>query len=323
MPRMRILSISEQEAFDKPPLFDHEQRKQFFSFPNALLNIARGLRTPNSQIGFLLLCGYFKASKCFFLSQDFLQRDIEAVSRQLGLEGAVFDPNDYTETTRLRQQKIILEFYGFRPFDSEAEKWLGIEITTMAGVYLKPKLIFDRCVDFLVQKRVQVPKSWVLTELIRVGLSQRKTALVMLMDTNLTDKARRLLDTLFTRPDEQNHYRLTLLKKLSQSTKPTRVKESIADFETLSALYLQLESILATLDLGHAGIRYYAGSVIRARMFQLQQRSKADRNIHAAAFVAHQFFRIQDNLTDLFLSVMATFQTVATREQSFLVPARG
>jgi hypothetical protein len=46
---MRILSISEQEAFDKPPLFDHEQRKQFFSFPNALLNIARGLRTPTGQ----------------------------------------------------------------------------------------------------------------------------------------------------------------------------------------------------------------------------------------------------------------------------------
>ena len=30
MPRMRILSASEQEAFDKPPLFDHRERKKFF-----------------------------------------------------------------------------------------------------------------------------------------------------------------------------------------------------------------------------------------------------------------------------------------------------
>ena len=30
MPRMRILSPSEQEAFDKPPLFDHRERKKFF-----------------------------------------------------------------------------------------------------------------------------------------------------------------------------------------------------------------------------------------------------------------------------------------------------
>ena len=28
MPRMRILSPSEQEAFDRPPLFDHRERKQ-------------------------------------------------------------------------------------------------------------------------------------------------------------------------------------------------------------------------------------------------------------------------------------------------------
>lgn len=72
MPRMRILSASEQEAFDKPPLFNHEQHKQFFTFPSTLLDIARGLRTPTGQIGFLLLCGYFKATKRFFLPRIFI-----------------------------------------------------------------------------------------------------------------------------------------------------------------------------------------------------------------------------------------------------------
>lgn len=77
MARMRILTSREQATFDKPPLFDHEQRKQFFSFPKLLLEIAHTLRTSSSQIGFLLLCGYFKATKNFFLPQDFLQRDVE------------------------------------------------------------------------------------------------------------------------------------------------------------------------------------------------------------------------------------------------------
>ena len=45
-----------------------------------------------------------------------------------------------------------------------------------------------------------------------------------------------------------------------------------------------------------------------------QQRSEADRYIHATAFVAHQFFRSQDNLVDIWLSVMASFQTAASRE---------
>jgi len=128
------------------------------------------------------------------------------------------------------------------------------------------------------------------------------------MDAHLDNPTRDLLDDLFSTPEDQNRYRLTLLKKLSQSTKPSWVKETVADFETLLELYHKLNRTLSALDLG------YAGSVIRSRMFQLQQRSENDRYIHATAFIAHQFFRIQDNLVDLFLSVMATFQSTTTRK---------
>lgn len=115
MPRMRILSASEQETFDRPPLFDHKQRKQFFSFSRALLDIARTLRTPSSQIGFLLLCGYFKATKRFFLPQDFHGRDVEAAAKILSLSAGDFAPEDYVKTTRIRHQKSVLECYGFKP----------------------------------------------------------------------------------------------------------------------------------------------------------------------------------------------------------------
>jgi len=142
MPRMRILTVSEQESFDKPPLFDHKQRKQFFSFPQSLLETANTLRTSSSQIGFLLLCGYFKATKQFFLSQDFHQRDIEAVAKQLDQDSESFQSDDYTEATRRRHRKHILAFYGFSPFDQQAESLLDTEIITMAKTYLKPRLIF-------------------------------------------------------------------------------------------------------------------------------------------------------------------------------------
>ena len=176
MPRIRILAASEQEAFDKPPLFDHEQRKQFFNFPKAILAIAGSLRTPSNQVGFLLICGYFKATKRFFLPADFLQRDIDAVAQLLDLDGVSFMPSNYTETTRLRHQKTILGFYGFSSFGSKAESTLSTEIATMAKTYLKPKLIFDRCVDFLSQKKIQVPVAWVITELIRSGLQEHKSS---------------------------------------------------------------------------------------------------------------------------------------------------
>ncbi|OED49129.1 hypothetical protein AB838_08170 [Rhodobacteraceae bacterium (ex Bugula neritina AB1)] len=320
---MRILTSNEQDAFDKPPLFDHKERKQFLILPKGLMDIAKGLRTPDSQIGFLLMCAYFKATKRFYQPQDFHDRDIAAATYQLNLSGGTFSPTQYTETTRLRHQRQILGFYGFLPFDQKASEALGTEIATMARMHLKPRLIFDRCVDFLIQRRVQVPTARRLMDLVRSGLHDRKSELIALMNRHLSDDDRVLLDDLFSAPDDQNRYRLTLLKKLSQSTRPTKIKEAVADFEVLSELHNQLASVLTKLDLGTAGIRYFAGSVLRSEIFQMQRRDQNDRYIHAAAFVAHQFYRCQDNMIDLWLGVIASFKSTAAREyQETLVQDR-
>jgi TnpA family transposase len=308
---MRILTASEQEAFDNPPLFDHRERKKFFEFPKALMEIAHSVRSPGHRLGFLVSCGYFRATRRFYAPVNFEARDIALVANQLGIDDASVI---YADRTRQRHQQRILEFYGFAPFDAKAEAALAIEIATMARMHLKPRLIFDRCVDFLVQGRVQVPKAGTVLELIRAGLQTRKMELIALMDAHLTDAARELLDDLFAAPEDQNRYQLTLLKKLSQSTKPTRIREGIEDFETLAALHGQLDDILSALYLGVAGIRYYAGSVLKSQAFQIHRREANDRYVHAAAFVAHQFFRMQDNLVDLWLSVTASFQTTVSRD---------
>ena len=220
MPRMRILTAVEQAAFDKPPRFDHQERRNAFAFPKALLDMAKSMRSRGHKIGFLVSCGYFRATRRFYAPVDFDPCDIAYVARQLGASDA---PRvAYPARTRQRHQQRILEFYGFTPFGRDTEATLTVEIATMARTHLKPRLIFDRCVDFLIQRRVQVPKSGTLLELIRAGLQTRKAELALLMDSQLTDTARNLLDDLFTAPDEQNRSRLTLLKKLSQSTRPTQ-----------------------------------------------------------------------------------------------------
>ena len=312
MPRMRILSSSEQQAFDKPPQFDHRKRKKFFEFSTAFLDIALAMGSLDHQAGFLVNCGYFRATRQFFMPEDFEPLDVTYAANQLGAD--VTSAITYPNRTRQRHQQLILDFYGFAPFDAKAETALTTEVATMAERYLKPRLIFDRCVDFLRQRRVQVPRSGILIELIRTGLHARKAELIALMEAHLADNTRELLDELFATPCDQNRYRLTLLKKLSQSSKPTRIKEAKADFEILKALHNQLEDILSVLDLGAAGVRYYAGSVLKSEVFQIQRREANDRYIHAAAFVGHQFYRMQDNLVDLWLSVMASFQTTAVRE---------
>ena len=73
MSRMRILSRTEQEQFEKPPVFDSYQRKKFFDFPKSLLETAQKFRKISHKIGFLVSCGYFKAAKQFFAPKDYHQ----------------------------------------------------------------------------------------------------------------------------------------------------------------------------------------------------------------------------------------------------------
>lgn len=298
MPRMRILTTQEQKDLDFPPVFNHADRKQVFSFPKSLMQAALALRTSSNQIGFLLMCGYFKASKRFFLPRDFHLRDIEAVVRILNKSPSDFIPSDYVKTTRLRHQKLILDYFGFRLFDAVAERLVQTEIATMVRSQPKPKLIFERCLDLLIQKRVTLPHSFLLSDVIRANLKQRKRELNTLVDNHLSSNTRQLLDDLFEIEQEQNRYRLTLLKKQSQSTRPTKIKESVANFQTMSELHGQFTNVLSILELGTEGIRYYAGSVAKSQIFQLTRRTDSDRYVHAIAFITHQFYRLQDNLVE-------------------------
>lgn len=109
-------------------------------------------------------------------------------------------------------------------------------------------------------------------------------------------------------------YKLTLMKKLSQSTKPSKVKERAGDLALVERLYQLLKPVLDELALNQDGIQYYTRSVIKAQIFQLTRRQEKDRYLHLLAFIVHQYHRLQDNLVDVLLSSLQSFQIGALRE---------
>ena len=128
MPRMTILSAAEQEAFESPPVFNSVQRKHYFDLPLALRRLATSLRAPTHEVCFLLICGYFKATKKFFALVDFRPRDVDYVAQQLDLSPEDVVIADYTDRTRQRHQRLILKYYGFHPFDHQVRGFLAEEI---------------------------------------------------------------------------------------------------------------------------------------------------------------------------------------------------
>jgi TnpA family transposase len=322
MPRMKILNSVERGVFDSPPIFNSAERKRCFDFPAPLKDIATSLRTSTNQVVFLLSCGYFKATKRFYPVPTFHQRDLAYVADRIAAVQERIDLTDYRRQTMARHQAAILEFYGYRTFKPHGRMLLAAEIALLVQSHLKPKLIFSRVIEVLVRDKVEVPGYFPLAALILTAINQLNRRLTGSVETLLTSETRALLDALLLQeateegspPGKTVAYKLTSMKKLSQSTKPSKVKERVAELKLVQERFRLLKPVLDHLNLGPDGIQYYAYGVIKAEIFQLTRRAAHERYPHLTAFITHQYYRLHDNLVDVLWSSLQSFQNSAQRE---------
>jgi TnpA family transposase len=322
MPRMRVLNNVERDTFETPPIFNSVERKRCFDFPIALQDIADGLRSSTNQLGFMLTCGYFRATRRFYPPRSFHSRDLAYLAERAGLEANKATLASYPKQTLARHQSLLLEFYGFRPFKEAGRSALGADIARLVKAQIKPKVIFSRALDLLVREKIEVPSYFPLASLILRAINQHNRALVATVRHLLTAETQALLDSMMQQqaiaggdaPGKTSAYRLTALKKLSQSTQPEMVKARVADLAQVENNFRSLQPLLQGLALGPEALQYYAQSVLRAEIFQLSRRDEKNRYLHLAAFVAHQYYRLQDNLVAVLVVTMQRLQNRARRQ---------
>ena len=317
MPRMKILNGAEQMLFDRPPQLSSTERRRVFELPVAVWSVANDIQSVSGKIGFLVSAGYFRSARRFFLTSDFHDRDVAYVAARLGIDASGFDHTTYSARSRQRHRLQILELAGFHPFDGSTTRLLETELEAMARSHSRPVLIFWRAVDWLVSRRIEIPTSFRLTNAVSRAVQQRGQAIAKLIAQAMTREVRLLLDGMFLRDEtaaSQSPYRLTLLKRLSQSTSPTKIRERLVDLGVLKELHAKLAPILSVLNLGSEGIRYFAGSVARMRTTNLRRRADEDVHVHLVAFIAHQYYRLHDNLVDVLLTSVKAFENATLRE---------
>jgi hypothetical protein len=178
-----------------------------------------------------------------------------------------------------------LEYQGFRAFDDHAQYEIIQDIRPMVRSRMRPKTILLRTLEILESRRVEIPSAYTLTKLIVAEAKQHQQDLTDVIALHLSAADKALLDALLAKPEETStaqvqRFRLTLLKRISQSTKPSKIKGTLEDWQTLHTLYEHLEPLIQTLDLTHDGVQYYAYSVIKSEIFQVVRRAEEDRYLH-------------------------------------------
>jgi len=307
MARMKIFNSLEKEAFESPPTFNSAERKQFFSLSLMLKNSMVDLRTPTNKVCFLAAAGYFKARRKFFARQ-FHQADLEYIARQINENPAEVHSETYSKFACSRHQSIILSHFGCNPFDEAAKRFISSEIMTLVRVQYRPKLVLLEIIQILTRQKIVIPSYNVLAGMIVSAINRHRHELSAIVEASLSEKQRIALDRLLEKePDNGTsggwRYRLTLLKRPFQSTRPLKIRANLSDLDTLQTLYLDLKPVVQRLDLSYECTRFYAYSVIKAQIPQVSRRAD-DRLLHLIAFVAYQTFRLNDTLIDTLLSAV-------------------
>lgn len=223
MVKMKIFNTSEQNAFESPPIFNSAERKKFFIQHLVFKELIENLRTPTNKTCFLVTAGYFKARNRFF-SRQFYTKDLEFVALKIGVNISEVQLNDYDRATYHRHQVIILNHFGFSPFDSQAKDFIELEISKMVRVQFRSKLILLEIIQILSRKKIVIPSYNVLSKLIIKSINTHQFELNQIVKSNLTETQKEKLDDLLEKVTGDGssakwRYQVTLLNGLKRASK--------------------------------------------------------------------------------------------------------
>jgi hypothetical protein len=203
MPRMRILNSAEQKAFENPPIFSSGDRKKFFNISTGIEEIVDTLRTPTNKVCFIVMLGYFRATRRFFIRR-FHPKDIEFVAKRLAFKFHQIKVGFYNKFLYHRHKKIILEYHGIREFGELEKQTIAREIQSTIRSQLRPKLILLRMLEILASNKIEIPTYNILANLIVEGQKEHQLKLSNVIEESLTEKSRKILDTLLEKENQDD-----------------------------------------------------------------------------------------------------------------------
>jgi hypothetical protein len=316
MPLLKILSNSEVSRFDSPPVFNHEERKKFFSLPSGFKQSWGKLRTAENRVLFILQLGYFRSSQKFFAGHFHLD-DFEFIKQKYGLSFSSDKHSNYSRPTIARHQQIILEFYGVRSIEKCDQTFLFDEAVSLAGLVVRPDKILWQLIDKIKTSKFVVPSYHWLVSTVSQAVRANEQRLYSVINEHLTLEQKQLLDSLLVDSTVDNNEIFPTLKSLKQpfhSLKASHIKANLTDWQFLQTIYQALMPVISKLGLHPEAARVYAQTVLKTDIFHTARRRDESRYLHLSAFVIFQTFRLQDMLVDSLLQSVQMTVNSATQE---------
>ena len=316
MTSINFLKDNEIERFDLPPCFTEEERSKFFIMPDNDINF----RKIETKIGYILQEGYFISRKKFFLPEHYHPEDVEYVKKLLDIKRKIEISKYYIKTTYSFHKQIILNRNGHLSF-SDSRALFEREASELVKTSLRPKEIFDALLDYLYEKRIEVPRYYLFAEVITKSLNLFENNLIAILDQTLTVHQKEILDHFMDLPVDssqplsaKNPYLITCLKNTEQSLAPGMIKQSIEDFHQIKYQHDHLSDFFKSDLISNELINYYAIWVLKAEHIQFDSIGNIERKrLYVTSFITYQYKIRQDYFVDTFLQSVQKYYNDAEK----------
>ncbi|NQY74378.1 MAG: Tn3 family transposase [Candidatus Margulisbacteria bacterium] len=322
---IKILNKVDIKLFESAPQFNASERKKYFYSSDWINTTISDYDTGTNKVVFVLMFGYFQATKRFVPIKYFSKKDIEYVSNRLNIKRENINFSELDRRNVSRYRKVILGHIGYSAFDSESKKLVINECRQLVKKQIKPKSVFLLLIQFVLSKHIEIPRYHMLSEIITNAFNVFEKSLAEKIDSYLEPHHRELLDTLLEREDNDlpktdegrtlKRYKWTLLKRISQSTRASKIKENIKDLHTIQEIFESVQDVVKKMDLSPTIIQYYANWAKKARIFHIVSKSEWKRHLYFLTFIIHQYYVLQDVLVDTLLSSVQSAKNSSLREQ--------
>ena len=152
--RLKILSDDEIDALYGRPRFTQEERVEYFTLSAQEKVALAQLHSLKSKVFFILQLGYFKARRMFFVFGLKDAVDDAAYVRDKYFSAFSEGDTEIAETTRLKQQRLILDLCKYRNADAVVRRKLEVRAGQAAAMCGKPVYVFRELMHYLAEQRI-------------------------------------------------------------------------------------------------------------------------------------------------------------------------
>ncbi len=313
MRKIAILDKEEQRIFNSPPPLTQDEQKNYFTLPNEVKQWTKNISTPTNLVGFVLLWGYIRRSGRFFPKTTFLETDIKYICALLALSRPNIDLTIYNQRTYNYHKQVIREYLKIQPFDNTAIKIFTENIYDRVTRHQSPVQILYEVAEICRIRLIEVPGYNRFTTVISREFSKFEINLTGIIKALITPNQQKLFDQLIN--INSDNYQLTRLKNIDHDRSPTKIRESVKDFQLAQEIYQAVLPIISTLRLHCDTIKHYATWVRKASNFQILQLNPHKKHLYLVCFIQHQYYIRQDILADILLLSVKSTQNTIEKEQ--------